>query len=192
MATAKKPTTKSRAVVGSAKKSKGGMKFTKRFALFALTGILAFSVILGLGWQQWQVHQFKAHAAGLACLQVPSNTGGICVQVCKTYAATGYGPVWRNTWYINKGGRTDIVNTSVDTWASGGLQSSRSFNGWWAGSYQQFDSSQSSIDYISQYTQVSMWTARGAQAFSVTFESNNALVNPALNRIGPNQVANCQ
>jgi hypothetical protein len=64
MAQTKKPVTRSKAVVGSSKKSQGGMKLGRRGMLVALVGILSFAVIVGIGWQQWQDHQLKAHAYG--------------------------------------------------------------------------------------------------------------------------------
>lgn len=62
-AAAKKPSPKSKAHVGSTKKSSSvSMKLTMRTAVFGLVGILIFSIISGYGLQKWQDHQLKAHA----------------------------------------------------------------------------------------------------------------------------------
>lgn len=62
MATAKKPVSKSKVVSGSTKKSVKNL--TLRKALFGLMGILAFSVICGVVYSQWQDSNLSAKAAG--------------------------------------------------------------------------------------------------------------------------------
>ena len=97
---AKKPL--SQAVVGSTKKIKKSISFTKRMALFGIVGILAFSIVAGFGLQKWQVHQLKAKAAGWT--QLSSGNGGVFI-ACKQYVNSGYGPLYLVKMYL-VGGRT--------------------------------------------------------------------------------------
>jgi hypothetical protein len=116
MATAKKPSVKSKATVGSSKKSKGGMKLSMRAALYGLLIVLLISIVGGLGWQQWQDHHLKAKAAGWTTVLTLDNSYNINYYTASTglfkLPSTGY---FRYCIYARTSGPSGLAITLGST-----------------------------------------------------------------------------
>jgi hypothetical protein len=186
-----------RAVVGSTKRVKKSKGITLRLALFTVVGILVFSILAGLGWEQWQVRQFKAKAATLPCLHfavyqgnTTGNGSGVCIKACKTFV-NAYGGVWKVSWYVNRGKHRDLSPTLSDTFGNGARQYYTYYSNWRSNSYQKFDSTQSAAAGFS--TGISIFKGYGDPhgQLGIAFMSTQANTNPAGGIVGPNDLSNC-
>jgi len=110
---------KKRAVTGSSRKSKASKLNTRTF-VFGLVGVLAFSVVAGLGWQKWQDHQLEAQAASrnyhLIAQDYSGPGRGAAVYACKDNPFA-QGGKWYYMVYLKFSNPTN-VKTYHYFWAS--------------------------------------------------------------------------